>query len=180
MSDPSNRLSRSDALADAPRHGSNHVAVPISISRSCSCSGGASLVIQSAMPGRSGSGRPRTVGISPSRSTSKLGRAELRARAVATTVVPLPPLAAQQRVTMIFPHSACGLGRVHGGSRCNRGYRLSGRVRRCRYPSQSRKARSRSSLRRGGVWVPGGLHRLQSGWDGRSPSGGFDSRPPPP
>ena len=32
----------------------------------------------------------------------------------------------------------------------------------------------------GGVWVPGGLHRLQSGWDGRSPSGGFDSRPPPP
>ena len=32
---------------------------------------------------------------------------------------------------------------------------------------------------RGGVRVPGGLHRLQSGWDGRSPSGGFDSRPPP-
>jgi len=32
----------------------------------------------------------------------------------------------------------------------------------------------------GGVWVPGGLPRLQSGWDGRSPSGGFDSRPPPP
>ena len=31
----------------------------------------------------------------------------------------------------------------------------------------------------GGVWVPGGLRRLQSGWDGRSPSGGFDSRPPP-
>ena len=33
---------------------------------------------------------------------------------------------------------------------------------------------------RGGVWAPGGLHRLQSGRDGRSPSGGFDSRPPPP
>ncbi len=32
----------------------------------------------------------------------------------------------------------------------------------------------------GGVRVPGGLRRLQSGWDGRSPSGGFDSRPPPP
>jgi len=32
----------------------------------------------------------------------------------------------------------------------------------------------------GGVWVPGGLPRLQSGWDGRPPSGGFDSRPPPP
>ena len=31
----------------------------------------------------------------------------------------------------------------------------------------------------GGVRVPGGLPRLQSGWDGRSPSGGFDSRPPP-
>ena len=32
----------------------------------------------------------------------------------------------------------------------------------------------------GGVRVPGGLPRLQSGWDGRTPSGGFDSRPPPP
>src|SRR3954451_1733472 len=32
----------------------------------------------------------------------------------------------------------------------------------------------------GGVWAPGGLHRLQSGRDGRPPSGGFDSRPPPP
>lgn len=32
----------------------------------------------------------------------------------------------------------------------------------------------------GDVWVPGGLRRLQSGWDGRSPSGGFDSRPSPP
>ncbi len=32
----------------------------------------------------------------------------------------------------------------------------------------------------GGVRAPGGLPRLQSGWDGRSPSGGFDSRPPPP
>ena len=31
----------------------------------------------------------------------------------------------------------------------------------------------------GGVRAPGGLRRLQSGWDGRSPSGGFDSRPPP-
>jgi len=31
----------------------------------------------------------------------------------------------------------------------------------------------------GGVRVPGGLPRLQSGWDGRPPSGGFDSRPPP-
>ena len=33
---------------------------------------------------------------------------------------------------------------------------------------------------RGGVRVPGGLRRLQSGWDERSSSGGFDSRPPPP
>ena len=32
----------------------------------------------------------------------------------------------------------------------------------------------------GGVRAPGGLRRLQSGRDGRSPSGGFDSRPPPP
>ena len=32
----------------------------------------------------------------------------------------------------------------------------------------------------GGVRAPGGLHRLQSGWDRRSLSGGFDSRPPPP
>ena len=32
----------------------------------------------------------------------------------------------------------------------------------------------------GGVRVPGGLRRLQSGWDERSSSGGFDSRPPPP
>ena len=35
------------------------------------------------------------------------------------------------------------------------------------------------TLSHGGVRVPGGLRRLQSGWDGRSPSGGFDSRPPP-
>ena len=28
--------------------------------------------------------------------------------------------------------------------------------------------------------MPGGLRRLQSGWDERSSSGGFDSRPPPP
>ena len=32
----------------------------------------------------------------------------------------------------------------------------------------------------GGVRAPGGLRRLQSGWDERSSSGGFDSRPPPP
>src|SRR5437588_6009932 len=36
-----------------------------------------------------------------------------------------------------------------------------------------------SSLPAGGVRRPGGAPRLQSGWDGRSPSGGFDSRPPP-
>ena len=36
------------------------------------------------------------------------------------------------------------------------------------------------SVAGGGVWAPGGLPRLQSGWDGRPPSGGFDSRPPPP
>ena len=39
---------------------------------------------------------------------------------------------------------------------------------------------SRDTLSRGGVRVPGGLRRLQSGWDERSSSGGFDSRPPPP
>jgi hypothetical protein len=38
----------------------------------------------------------------------------------------------------------------------------------------------RDNISDGGVWAPGGLRRLQSGWDGRSPSGGFDSRPPPP
>ena len=32
----------------------------------------------------------------------------------------------------------------------------------------------------GGVRVPGGLHCLQNSWNGRSPFGGFDSRPPPP
>ena len=37
-----------------------------------------------------------------------------------------------------------------------------------------------TSVISGDVWVPGGLRRLQSGWDGRSPSGGFDSRPSPP
>ena len=37
-----------------------------------------------------------------------------------------------------------------------------------------------ATMRLGGVRVPGGLHRLQSGWDERSSSGGFDSRPPPP
>lgn len=36
------------------------------------------------------------------------------------------------------------------------------------------------SVTHGGVRAPGGLRRLQSGWDGRTPSGGFDSRPPPP
>jgi hypothetical protein len=37
-----------------------------------------------------------------------------------------------------------------------------------------------ATLADGGVRVPGGLRRLQSGWEGRTPSGGFDSRPPPP
>ena len=40
--------------------------------------------------------------------------------------------------------------------------------------------RSTGSVADGGVRVPGGLRRLQSGWQGRSPCGGFDSRPPPP
>ena len=46
--------------------------------------------------------------------------------------------------------------------------------------SAERDVPTTSNVPGGGVWVPGGLHRLQSGWDGRSPSGGFDSRPPPP
>ena len=36
------------------------------------------------------------------------------------------------------------------------------------------------SVTLGGVRVPGGLRRLQSGWCERSSHGGFDSRPPPP
>ena len=36
-----------------------------------------------------------------------------------------------------------------------------------------------TTLMDGGVRVPGGLRRLQSGWNERSSFGGFDSRPPP-
>ena len=47
-------------------------------------------------------------------------------------------------------------------------------------PCQRAMSVRSGSVAGGGVWAPGGLHRLQSGRDGRSPSGGFDSRPPPP
>jgi hypothetical protein len=53
---------------------------------------------------------------------------------------------------------------------------IPGGKRRC----TSRVRRATANVERGDVWVPGGLRRLQSGWDGRSPSGGFDSRPSPP
>jgi hypothetical protein len=56
------------------------------------------------------------------------------------------------------------LGTIWGGKRC----------------WVSRVRRATASVINGDVWVPGGLRRLQSGWDGRSPSGGFDSRPSPP
>ena len=54
-----------------------------------------------------------------------------------------------------------------------------------RPPRMPTRRRVRLAIRRasvvgGGVWAPGGLHRLQSGRDERSSSGGFDSRPPPP
>ena len=47
-------------------------------------------------------------------------------------------------------------------------------------PARPRRAGARARLPAGGVRRPGGVPRLQSGWDGCSPSGGFDSRPPPP
>ena len=50
----------------------------------------------------------------------------------------------------------------------------------CGISMRSAGRRCRRSVPIGGVRAPGGLRRLQSGWDGRSPSGGFDSRPPPP
>lgn len=55
---------------------------------------------QSAMPGRSGSAMPNTAGMSPDRSTSNAGRVDWSASVVVTTVVPEPPLAAQQSVTI--------------------------------------------------------------------------------
>ena len=59
------------------------------------------------------------------------------------------------------------------GKSVRREYRL-------RAADPTRRATERgNSVVGGGVRAPGGLRRLQSGWDGRSPSGGFDSRPPP-
>ena len=71
------------------------------------CSAAASAVgeaSQSASPGPAGSGRPSAAGASPARSTSSVGRGRERtsASAAATTVVPLPPLADQQR-NMTYP-----------------------------------------------------------------------------
>src|SRR5258705_5707121 len=54
----------------------------------------------SVTPGPVGSASPRAVGLSPLRSTSVVGSPcpHPSAKAQATTVVPLPPLAAQQRI----------------------------------------------------------------------------------
>ena len=56
---------------------------------------------QSNTPGPLGSAIPSAVALSPPRSTSVVGwpRPDPRANAEATTVVPLPPFAAQQRIT---------------------------------------------------------------------------------
>ena len=94
-------------------HGSSQVRGATSISSSARWSTDASLASHSRTPGRSGSGMPSTAGISPSRSTSNDGRVDARAIADATTVVPLPPLAAQQSVTMTSPDQRVGcMGRV--------------------------------------------------------------------
>ena len=69
-------------------------------SRRARRSGPASERSQSWTPGPSGSGSPSTVIASPARSTSRVGESPASALATAYTVVPLPPLAAQQIVSM--------------------------------------------------------------------------------
>ena len=60
-------------------------------------------------PGRRGRGDPARPSASPARSTSRAGVGEVSAFATANTVVPLPPFAAQQIVSMSFLH-VCGCG----------------------------------------------------------------------
>ena len=79
--------------------GISRVVRSTSTARSASAPGGASDASQSATPWPVGSGRPSTAGSSPSRSTSSESVGQERASVAATTVVPLPPFAAQQTVT---------------------------------------------------------------------------------
>ena len=142
----------------------------------------ASAVSQSRTPGPLGCGRPSAAGMSPARSTRRAppgAEAASRPSDAATTVVPLPPFTDQQQVSTLTPEgrrpSRCRtLGRP--GSSTRSGGR-SGQPSGCSRPQQGFDRTDRVGA--GGVWVPGGLHRLQSGWNGRSPFGGFDSRPPP-
>ena len=73
------------------------------------------------------------------------------------------------------------VGALDSTERAGRPQRRPGMSRQAAAPSTVGQAMAcRDNIADGGVWAPGGLRRLQSGWDGRSPSGGFDSRPPPP
>ena len=83
------------------------------IARSISRFGVASDNTQSWMPGSDGSGRPNTDGRSPSRSTSRAGGSIDNPIAATTTVVPLPPFAAQHNVSMTTSMRST----ITGGSR---------------------------------------------------------------
>ena len=139
-------------------------------------------VSQSRTPGPLGCGRPSAAGMSPARSTRRAppgAEAASRPSDAATTVVPLPPLTDQQQVSTLTPEgrrpSRCRTLRQPGSSTRSGG--RSGQPSGCSRPQQGLGRTGRVGV--GGVWAPGGLHRLQSGWNGRSPFGGFDSRPPP-
>ena len=142
----------------------------------------ASAVSQSRTPGPLGCGRPSAAGMSPARSTRRAppgAEAASRPRDAATTVVPLPPLTDQQQVSTLTPEgrrpSRCRtMGQKSSSTRSGG---RSGQHSGCSRPQQGADRTDRVGA--GGVWAPGGLHRLQSGWNGRSPFGGFDSRPPP-
>ena len=108
----------------------------------------------SVTPGPVGSSSPSAVAQSPPRSTSVAGwpAAEPNAIAQPTTVVPLPPFAAQQIIMTPPPRT----DRLRIGGSRRRNLSTPRRV-----PTWS--VSSLRSVVGGGVWAPGGLHRLQSG-----------------
>ena len=131
---------------------------------------------QSTTPGPVGSSIPSAVAQSPLRSTSVVGWPCGRPQRQCT--------GDHRRTTAAL----CGPTQNHvTPPPTNRGLSDWGKPRRNlstaqRHANATRRVlrRFRASVASGGVWAPGGLHRLQSGRDERSSSGGFDSRPPPP
>ena len=120
-------------------------------------------------------------------------RADNDARAAAITDVPVPPLTERQMTSMSTPKSrreeVVGGGcEERSGGQADWSFLTAAATSATRATSMMRRfmagrialVRASTTLQSGGVRVPGGLRRLQSGWDERPSSGGFDSRPPPP